>query len=269
MKIDPQQYIVKELKNEFESICLKNDSFSMRAFAKKLGTNSSTLSEMFSSKRRITYEKAKQFATALNWNNSKLEIIESAYNLKSGLKELNKYSDNKLEENILTVDEYKFMIDWQYFAIIACLRLKDIKPTIEGLSQKLNISHNKLTNLTNELIKAKFISINEEGEIKDLRKCFRTPEDYPQQLHNKRLINSLDGVKKAIESNDVNYYGAYSTISVDLDKLIDAENMIEEFLKKLSIFLSSSDDKTEVMELSINLFSRTDTNKKDHKLSLD
>lgn len=43
---------------------------------------------------------------------------------------------------------------------------------------------------------------------------------------------------------------------MDVNKLEEATKMMEEFLKRLSVYLSS-DNATEVFELNINLFART------------
>ena len=56
MKLDPQQFMIRELKAEFEQKCLVNDRFSLRAFAVKLSVSSSTISEMLNGKRKITFD---------------------------------------------------------------------------------------------------------------------------------------------------------------------------------------------------------------------
>ena len=191
-----------------------------------------------------------------NWI-EKMEMLEKVFSKKTGLKELDKFERNDLQENILKESEFKFMYDWRYFAILACLRLKGIHSTNEDIANKLNIETGVVKNLVEELEESGFVKVSVTGEIVDLKKTFRTPDEYPEKLHQNRIRSGSQALFECLVNGDSDFFGAYSTLSVDVDRLDEAKLMAEDFVKKLSIFLSSSDKKTKVMELNVNLFSRS------------
>jgi hypothetical protein len=85
---------------------------------------------------------------------------------------------------------------------------------------------------------------------------FRTPDNFPYHLMRNRqyegLKNSMSLIKKKCDLN----FGAFSTIPINDSKLPDAKLLIEDFMKKLSTFLSDA-NANEVYELNIHLSPRS------------
>lgn len=257
MLLDAQQYLRKKFKEEFHFRCFNNEQYSLRAFAKNLNTSSSSLSEFFNGKRNLSLKMAEKYCKQLAWPESEVEFIKGLFENQTNLSTLNSIKENKLEENIISENQLEVMFDWRYFAVIAVLRLKDFRPSKNNIAKKLGLDVKEVGAIVEKLIDFEMVKLNSLEEVVDLKKCYRTPETFPDDLLFKRLLEATHGINRSIKDKNKLLSGNFATVSVDVSRLTDAEKLIEEFLKKLCLFLSEGNEKSEVMELDIFLYPRT------------
>lgn len=256
MNIDPQNFLRHLLKEKFDAYVTKNAAYSLKAYAKKLGTSSGALSEILSGKRAVTLDKALLFCSALELDNSIMRRMRDLYASSNHLQSLKNFHDSCLQEELLSDQNYKFMSDWRYFSIMALLRIEGEVNSLSSIANRLSLVESEVKILIEELIEEKLVTVSAEGRFLPSSSVYRTPDDFPKELMDKRILQSLEGTVKAHQSNDLWHNAFYSTVRVDVTKLDVAMKMIEEFGKRLSVFLSS-ENTSEVFELNINLFSRT------------
>lgn len=254
MVLDEQQYVRKVLTDYFVSASERNPRFSLRAFAKKLGVSSSSLSEIMRGKRKLSAKKAGEFAAKLELSPNEQKKIHSLFRKKSGIEQLAKLS-NPYPEVILSPNEFDLLADWRYFAIAALMRTKDFISDRKWIADRLALPFDEVDRALRRLIDLGVVS-EKGGRLSESRCTFRTSQDYPDDLVRRRQAEGLKAAIKAIESKNELHTGFYSTISADLKNLPVAIEMIEEFLKKLSIFLHDGEPR-EVLELQIQLFPRS------------
>ena len=118
------------LLEEFVNLQTRNPSYSMRAYAKKIGVNQSVISEILSGKRSITKKSAEKILAGLDKN--PLEIAE----VFSG--EL----ENKKTFKSLDMDTYHLIADWYYYGILSLAETNDFQSSPKWISARLGISEN-------------------------------------------------------------------------------------------------------------------------------
>ena len=258
MILDSKQVFANLLKKYLEHAQKKNSKFSMRALAAKLKLSSAALSELINAKRPISQSKALDIAAKIPF--SKLDTITLTKSFEKN-KSLNKLKSrsNPRKEILISESEFDIMADWRYFAFMALTRTTDFKSDVSWISKRLGLTKIEVQKIMSRLESLSIISRDQMGNIIDNNACYRTAEDFPKKLLNERQLNGLSTASHLIKKNNQLQAGFFSTITTDTKKLEDASVMIEDFLKKLSLFFCDSEDRKEVFELQIQLFPRTQT----------
>jgi uncharacterized protein (TIGR02147 family) len=255
MILDEQQLIRNILKDYFIKVQIRNPRFSLRAFAKKLGISNSALSEILRGKRIISAQKAMKYADLIGLESQPKKRLFDAFEKSDGLEKLKK-QQNPLKEFELTPDKFHIMGDRVYFSILSLLRTKNKSPKDIAFSLKLDVK--TVVKALDELIDVGIVKKNGSEYIEADRGIFRTPENFPTELLKKRRLQNNEANKNAIENETEGATGFFSTIAIDKTKLKEVEPIIEDFLKRLSLFLRKNQSE-DIYEVSIDIFPWTKT----------
>jgi uncharacterized protein (TIGR02147 family) len=256
MILDEKQLLANLLKKQLQILQKKNSKFSLRAFAIKLGLSSSTLSEIMNEKRSVSKAKAQAIIAKLNLSEKERNQIKKAFENSNKLDGLKK-TPNKRREVLITESEFYLMADWRYFAFMGLTRTSDFKSDPNWIAQRLGITTKEANEVIKNLLAQKIISKDYNGNIRDNNMTYRTSEEFPEELIRHRQVNGLKKVTELIENKNSLQVGFFSTITTDVKKLNEAALMAEDFLKRLSLFLADSTERTEIFELQVQLFPRT------------
>lgn len=252
MVLDQQQLIRNVLLDYFLKKQKLTTTYSLRKFAQRLEVSSSALSEILRGKRNVSKNRAVNFAQKMQVNEQTMTRIQAAFSDSGRLESLSTVK-NPLKEIIISEKEQEIMADWLCFAIVCLIRTEGFKSDITWIATRFGVDEKRVTEALRLLESAGTIHRTEAGEYRDLPVCYRTSESFPAALDSTRQIKGLKNAITALEQPGRNRVGNFSTISGDPEKLKEAELLIEDFLKRLSLFLADS-DKKEVFELSIQLF---------------
>jgi len=227
------------LREEFSRRLRTNSRYSIRAFARSLDLDSSTLSQIFAGKRSISEKK-----------------IFSIYE-KLGVP-VKKDKNTVASFTTLDLDTFSVISDWYHFAILDLTFLKGFKSDIAWISRKLGISSfealgaverlkrlGMLVEKRGKLLKAKdFYSNYSEGTTSAALK------EYQRQV----IRKSLDAVDNcAPERKDI----TSMTIAADSRKIKEAKEKIKTFRRELCVFLESGETDS-VFHLALQLYPVTE-----------
>ena len=155
MEINEIFYLSK-LKSELASRQKLNSHYSLRAFAKDLGIDSSNLSAVLKKKRNLPPHRAQKISESLN-----LGPTESALFINSTLRKKMNLDDIEVKEEskkyILDEIYYQVISQWEYFAFLQLLKLDDFKSDINWISKKLGISNLRSEVVIDDLIKLRLL----------------------------------------------------------------------------------------------------------------
>lgn len=238
---------VEVLEKEYSRRLVVNSNYSLRAFARDLGIDQSSLSKVLARKRQLTDEVIVRVASNLKLSSSQIKKIINASNITS---------NHPTYEN-LDYDRFVAISDWYHDAILELIETHHFKPETKWIAARLGIKEVQAKAAVRRLIKLKFLEVGANGEWIDKSKVNSIhPQDvslialrtYQKQI----LANSI----KSIDSVDLSERSHTSnTFSASKENIEDAKKLIAKCRKDVAALLRSSDQpKTEVFHIHIGLF---------------
>jgi uncharacterized protein (TIGR02147 family) len=254
------------LLQEYQKKRRHNPRYSARAFARDLNISPSSLSEIFSGKKGISSKLAKKICDILDFPPQTKEVfiisVQISQAKSSSRRQLLNQKLNALVKkskiHIATTADLS-TLSWMHFAIIECLKLKDAKPSVEWLAQKLNTDVLQITEALNILQKMKWIEINRDRNklsVKIARSesahdvSAAAISDYHQSVLNQatKAIAFLPHTQREYQAVTLNFSSA---------DVSEAKQMIQRFVDEFIDRFGDSDHKDSVTQLNVQFFKLT------------
>lgn len=237
------EFLVQELSRRSKI----NPAYSLRSFARSMGMNSGALSAIINKKRPLTVPTARKIIDALELDSkTRSRFLQSL--ISDGL-----MADGEtyysLSENI-----FRAVQNWEYFAVLSALEVKNVDSSIKGIANRLKISQANVMDILETLKRLDLIKV-EAGILKPTHKNLSTTHDIPStalkhahRQHLQKAIDALDAQK--VDERD--FTGI--TMAISRKKLPLAKKMISQFRRDLCAMLEHG-GQDEVYRLNVQLFS--------------
>lgn len=233
------------LQKEYQKRMQKNRLYSLRAYARFLGIDSSFLSKIFASKRPVTSKTIDKLAVPLNLSRTQVEYYKglAGYGVSDGA------------FKALSATEFEYISDWYHYAILEMTHMNHFVSTPEWIAEKLKISLQDAHDAVEKLLRMNLLSRDEDGRLRVNENCTTTTNPFTsesfrkiQKQINQQAIDALDNVPFDKRS--------HSTITLcgDSARLEEAKKKIAAFRRELMVFLESGEKKDTVYQMSISLF---------------
>lgn len=238
------------LQREYLKRARNNPRYSLRAFAKILGMDASSISQIISGKRKISAKVLGKICDAIGVQFEMRQLILQSLNVN---KTLPIYIETPIFESI-PLENFSAMADWYHAGILELTLLKNFQVRPESVARMLGISKAeaaggierlKTLGLIEErdgvLIKKEFFVSNESSPgVTSL-----AHKEFQRQLITKALmaIDETDPEEKDITS---------IVMSIDPKKIPVARQMIKKFRRDLCAFLEQG-DRLQVYNIGIQL----------------
>ena len=140
------QTIAEFLKMELEKRLSRNAHYSLRAFARDLEVTPPRLSRVLNQKRGISKQAAEQLANRLGLSENEkkyfIQLTEANHSRSRKAKESAQKNIAEISSQYQNLDEdtFKIISDWQHFALLTYLGLKNKSHSILSLSKSLGIT---------------------------------------------------------------------------------------------------------------------------------
>ncbi|MGZ3805352.1 MAG: TIGR02147 family protein [Pseudobdellovibrionaceae bacterium] len=235
------------MKRTFAERCRKNSSYSLRAFARSLGMDSSTLSALLKGKRPLTIKTARKIVEGLNITNPvEVQALMVSTFVAEESETITSYTE-------LAMESAEAISSWQHFAILALLELKDFKGQERIISERLNIPFGIVSECLSRLEKLGLI-VKKEKTWHLTGKNMATPSQIPsaalREGHRQYILKALHSLEvDPVEVREVSGI----TMAVSKSRLAEAKVMIRDFRRRLSIFVEDG-PRDAVYRLNIQLF---------------
>lgn len=244
------------LRFAFEQKRQRNPRYSLRAFAKQLDIDPSSLSKILSGKRKFPPHKLRLLAEMFFENDhDKITFFKKV--LDEGTRRNAQRSSLKTFE--LTEKEHSnIIVDWEYFAVLNVIQLEDFTHELSWISKRLGISLERVEGVIEHLIESELVIQTAEGKLLRTKQNLRAAREMNSEAlriaHEQRLnlaINSLRHTPTA----DREFYSI--TVVTNPEKIQKAKKMIHKFSERLIDFFESDSNNTEVYQLGVHLFPLT------------
>ncbi len=240
------------LKTELNRRIELNPRYSLRAFARDIDMSASALSNFINGRYKLSLGRAKVIAGYIGLPTEDIENLDAK---SSALR-------RKAE---LSLDAFSCIADWQYFAILETVSLKNVK-TWRDAQKIIGIDLSDLKECVKKLIKTKCLRANGKKfcdleVVNEQDTLDKGISSEAVRHHHKQLL------KKAIlatDSQDMSERSLQSlTIALSEDQAQEAMQMVEDFRKKIHRkFQNNTPEKDRVYGITLCCFN-VNTNKRD------
>ncbi len=240
------------LQSELARRCANNSQYSLRAFAKYLGLDHSTLSQLLRGKRRLTARSIRKFGVRLGLEANAIEhFVENEERLPGDA------GDGAItcEVRQLAQDTANLISDWHHYAILELIHVRDFKPDSRWLARVLGISVDEVNIALQRLIRLGLLEMADRDRwIDHLGNSTTSIQGFARNAA-ERFLEQVRGLTlQAVRSAPAGRYG-YSTTTVAvnsacLPRAIDALNRMR---SELLAILAQGQNRDEVYQLEISL----------------
>lgn len=236
------------LQTELARRCAENPQYSLRAFAKYLGIDHSTLSQLLRGKRRFAEKTIRKISVRLGLEEAAIERwihIEQ----RQGQDEATAGQVRQLTQDIASL-----MTDVNHYAILELTRIQGFQPDSRWIARVLGITVDEVNIAMQCLIRLGLLEMVSMTQWVDhLGDAMATMEDftqagikrYLQQLHQLTLHSIESEPKERLVLSA-------TTLAVNGSRVSAAIDMISRFREELLKFLASAGDHDNVYHLQLS-----------------
>lgn len=238
--------LIDHLQKTYAERCRRNPQYSLRAFAKALDIDSSTLSALIRRKRPLTAKTAQRLI-------GNLGITDPSHSQSLLLEVLGESDKNAPEYHQLEIEAAEVISSWEHFAIRSLLQLDGYRPNTKQVARRLNIPHGIALEALNRMQRLGLVV--QQGEIwLDTGTNLAMPANVPSAALRGALrqcmVKAIDSLEKdPLDVRDM----SGTTMAIASGKLPEARKLILDFRRRLCAFLEDG-PKNSVYRLNIQLF---------------
>lgn len=254
MDASAQSAISNVLRQAFVEAQVRNPSYSLRAFARRLAISPSALSEIMAGKRRISRKIADRLTEKLCLEPRQRQAILTLFRAGGAAAGTEAGAAGGVEYELLDADKFAAIADWYHFGILSLMETKDFQSDPQWIAARLNI---RLRESVAALERLERLGLIKKSRGKyGLTKGRLTSSDGVRNLSLQRAhaanlaLAQTSLAEDPVETRDF----CATTMAIDPDKIPEAKQMIREFSDRLASFLETSGKQTEVYKLCLQLF---------------
>lgn len=175
------------LQAELGSRCASNRQYSLRAFAKSLGVDHSSLSQMLRGKRRITPETVGDFCTKLGVDAARAAAFQSEATMNT--REVPAAVYDAIVQ--LAQDAAGLMSEWSGYAILELVRLRDFRPDTRWIANVLGVTPDEVNVSLQRLLRLGLLEMTDTTKWRDLSRDGAAGNVTPQLATVTRLLEQV------------------------------------------------------------------------------
>jgi uncharacterized protein (TIGR02147 family) len=256
------------LQSELLRRCEKNPAYSVRAFARALGCDISTLSKILSGKRTVGRLAIERMGARLGLGPTQIQQFahqspsrENVVQTPTRRKRMGTGAEVDPNYQQLTIDSFKIISDWYHFAILELVHIEHFKPDTKWIAKTLGLRVAEVSAATERLIRIGFLKIDENGQWTDLSGGKTTTignrftHSALKNLQKRILEKAIDALEDTpFELRDQSAI----TIAMNSSRMPEAKEKIKAFRRELAGFVRQG-PLDSVYQISVSLYPLTQT----------
>lgn len=252
---------VKMLKAELEKRKAINNRYSLRAFAKFLEIDHSTLSQIFSGHKGLSEKKSLLICKKLEFSHMQCEnfinsvIKQFARSPEKRIKAKKRLEKLHLAENIkvLKSETVQNINHWSFLAVYELILTKRCQ-TIPSLVKTLNLPEEQITHATTMLEKLSVI-YSENGKLFAHYNGLQSLNDIPSEAIKQFHASTIEKAKEALLTQALDEREFQTAIfSFPADKMELAKQSLRNFIQNFNIDFNSESPNSQVYSITVNFF---------------
>ena len=216
------------LQRKLAQSCANNPQYSLRAFAKSLGTDHSTLSQILRGKRRLTAETIRALARQLKLSDNDAEAFVAC--------ELRVHGDGGWERHVrqLRDEAMEIISQWHHFAILELVRLECFRPDCRWIARVLDLSVDDVNTALTRLMHLGLLQMVDQETWLDLSENAYAQFDRLPQAAAQKLMSRIC---RMASSGQDDHLLSSSTIAIDRNRIAVVSNYLEKVRREMADLL--------------------------------
>jgi len=243
------------LREEVARRCARNPRYSLRAFARALGVDHSTLSKLMRGRRALT-------ARAIERLGAKLRLPDDAIAAFVAAEREPAESWTAREVRQLTNEAATLLAEWHHFAILELTRLEGFRPDVRWIGRVLGIAPDEVNVAVQRLLRLGLLVMRERGRWEDAAGDTVTRiDDFPARTIG-ALAERVRRLADAARGAPIHY--SATTLAVAADRSQLAVERLERFRREIVTFLEQEGEpRDQVVRLELALFPLSELDRKE------
>lgn len=243
------------LQQELARRCKKNPYFSLRAFARTLNVEVSSLSKILNGKRSLTKKMLHKICSQLGLGPDRVTYFEKRLRPHHRTVAKETVVSKKTECAQLTLDTFAIISEWYYYAILELATVKDFNPNPSWIAKVLGITVSEVNFAIERLQRVGVLSLTKDRWEQKAGHLTTIGSNFTAVALRRLQQQILDQARKSLvlvpmEKRDQ----SAMTVAIDSCKLKEAKQRIKKFRRELCEFMQDGNEQDEVYQLSISLF---------------
>jgi uncharacterized protein (TIGR02147 family) len=259
--LDYRTFILRE----FEKRKAKNARYSLRAFARYLGTSTSRLSEILNGKTGLSPEKAATYADKIGLSDFERELFLNLVEARHARSEMARnMAQKKVQETVrnytpLDMDSFELIADWHHFAILEYFQLSYATAEPATIAEFFDVTAEQVQLALERLCRLELLQLK-DGHYQPAHRWQKTSTDVPsraiRQMHRELLVKAATALAtQPVEQRDFKA----SIFAFDKADVPFVKKKLDDFQEELAGQLDMSPKKDSVYCLLFNLFELSKT----------
>jgi uncharacterized protein (TIGR02147 family) len=259
-----QLSLLKVMRSRYLELQTKNPSYSIRAFAKKLGIGASTMSMIMNGQRKASRKLAAQIADRLMLDPMERASVLEKFKAKAPRDEQESYA-NVIHYLKISADQYQAFSEWHYVAILNLVRMKSFKNDSKWISNRLGITEAKAVEAVERLLRLEMLT-EKEGKITRNHPAYSTTDDVADVSVRKSHFQTLELAQKSLERDAIDIRDfSWMTMPVKQTRMKEMKEFVRKFQDEFVTLFGADVDADEVYRLSVQMFPLTKREKETQK----
>lgn len=254
--MDSTPFYRTRMKTEFGRIQKRNPSFSLRAYAGKLGLHPGTLSSILNEKRSLPQGKAVDIADRLGLTGLERKFFLESARTRVPIHDTKTAGPSAAQMLHLQLHS-DIIAEWEHSAILSLLDLDSPQHNPEWMAKRLQLSLSRVRTVLRNLERAGFIRKVGKGYQK-LSANSTTSDDIPSTALKEAHRQELELARQKLETVDVQdrFYSSM-TVAVNPENLPRAKELARRFMMELGDLLERGQRK-DVYQICLQMFPLTE-----------
>lgn len=241
--------IQEKLQSSFAEAQVRNPSYTMRSYARRLGVSHGALSEILRGKRKISKKMAERLLTKLNippWEKDQILAQHTS-------------TTKRVPYTVLDMNQYELISNWYHFAILSLAETKSFQSNTNWIAKRLGITPSTAKQTVNRLLQLKLLSEDKDGSWRPTGIQYETSDNIVSLALRKSHSRNLELARSSLESDTIEIRDFTAlTLSISQNQISQAKKIIREFEDRFEKEISeNSSHKEEVYKLCVQFFPLT------------
>jgi uncharacterized protein (TIGR02147 family) len=249
----PAAYDIPSLLRErLRAAMRRNPRFSLRSFAKQLGIDHSTLSQVLRSKRRLSPRTLKAVGKCMGLSKETIQAYEQSFKKKPN----SQSASQDIRSFHFDLDTFQLLSVWYHSAILELIQVQGFKTDSRWIANALGIAVEDVNVALQRLLRLgllemsgrdRWIDKSGDAEFHSSALAEAASNQMNQEIHEL----AVHAIKRVPSPHRVH---RQMVLAMDSTRLPRLKLLTDEFIKELRALVSEGDTKNDVYQVEISLF---------------